>query len=66
MIKFDKIWVMWLILVIIWNYCWPSVPPLADVIVAVALSIVVKLINIFNKKKNIKEFLDDRDPFIYK
>ena len=45
MIKFDKIWYAWLILVAIWNYGWPSVPPLADVVVAAGLSVMVKLVN---------------------
>jgi len=38
---FDKTWFAWLTLVCIWNYGWPSVRPIADVLVAVALSIVV-------------------------
>ena len=44
MIKLDKIWWVWLVLVAIWNYGWPSVPPIADVLVAAGLSILVKLV----------------------
>jgi len=33
------IWIVWLILVCVWNFGWPSVPPIADVVVAVILSI---------------------------
>ena len=38
--QFDTIWFIWLILVSIWNFGWPSVPPIADIFVAVALSIL--------------------------
>jgi len=37
--QFDSIWIVWLVLVCIWNFGWPEVPPIADVIVAVILSI---------------------------
>ena len=47
--QFDKIWWLWLLLVAIWNFGWPRVPPIADVIVAVALSIGVMIIK--NRKK---------------
>ena len=33
-----KIFSIWLLLVIVWNFGYPSVPPIADVIVAVVLS----------------------------
>jgi hypothetical protein len=38
--QFDSIWSVWLVLVIIWNFGWPAVPPIADVIVAAGLSIL--------------------------
>jgi|TARA_B110000914_G_scaffold204995_1_gene199836 hypothetical protein len=45
--QFNKIWFLWFILVIIWNYGWPNVDPIYDVIIAVALSILAfKLKNI--------------------
>ncbi|MBT3622321.1 hypothetical protein OAV36_01705 [Flavobacteriales bacterium] len=47
--QFDKIWWLWLLLVTIWNFGWPSVPPIADVLVAVVLSIGVMIIK--NRKK---------------
>ncbi len=47
--QFDKVWAGWLTLVIIWNFGWPSVPPIADVIVAVVLSILAYQ---YKKKKN--------------
>tara|TARA_B100000524_G_scaffold336479_1_gene226440 strand:+ start:102 stop:242 length:141 start_codon:yes stop_codon:yes gene_type:complete len=34
-----KIFVIWLILVIIWNYGYPNASPLEDVIVALILSL---------------------------
>ena len=39
--QFDIIWFIWLILIIIWNFGFPTVPPIADVLVAVGLSIVI-------------------------
>ena len=46
---FDFLWFVWLALVCIWNFVWPSVPPIADVLVAVVLSHAV--ITIKNRKK---------------
>jgi len=46
---FDFLWFVWLVLVCIWNFVWPSVPPIADVLVAVVLSLGV--IAIKNRKK---------------
>ncbi len=40
-------WIIWLILVILWNYCYPDATPFQDVLVAVLLS----LLFIFIKKK---------------
>lgn len=39
--QFDKEWFIWLSLVIVWNFVWPDVPPIADVIVAITLSILL-------------------------
>jgi len=47
--KLDWIWFVWLALVCIWNFVWPEVPPIADVLVAVVLSLGV--ITIKNRKK---------------
>jgi len=33
-----KIYIIWLIGVIIWNFSFPNAPPIADVIVAILLS----------------------------
>jgi len=46
---FDFLWFGWLALVCIWNFVWPEVPPIADVLVAVVLSLAV--ITIKNRKK---------------
>jgi undecaprenyl-diphosphatase len=46
---FDFLWFVWLALVCIWNFVWPSVPPIADVLVVVVLSLGV--IAIKNRKK---------------
>ena len=37
--KSDSVWFIWIILIIIWNYVLPNVKPIADVIVAILLSI---------------------------
>ena len=47
--ELDWLWFVWLALVCIWNFMWQSVPPIADVIVAVVLSMGV--IAIKNRKK---------------
>ena len=46
---FDLLWFVWLALVCVWNFVWPEVPPIADVLVAVVLSLLV--ITIKNRKK---------------
>ena len=46
---FDFLWFGWLVLVCIWNFVWPEVPPIADVLVAVVLSLGV--ITIKNRNK---------------
>ena len=33
-----KIYIIWLIGVILWNFCFPNAVPIADVIVAILLS----------------------------
>jgi len=40
----DFLWLGWAFLVCIWNFGWPDVPPIADVLVAISLSIGVVLI----------------------
>jgi len=37
-------WIMWLILVILWNFGYPDATPLQDVIVAVILSLLFIII----------------------
>ena len=43
----DFVWLVWVSLVCIWNFGWPNVPAIADVIVAIILSFVV----VFIKKR---------------
>ena len=43
----DYIWLGWLSLVCLWNFIWPDVPPIADVLVAIILSLLV----VFIKKR---------------
>tara|TARA_Y100001970_G_scaffold243657_1_gene309114 strand:- start:2152 stop:2337 length:186 start_codon:yes stop_codon:yes gene_type:complete len=48
-------WLIWLLLVILWNYGYPQATPLQDVIVAVLLSLIFIIIKIFllkNEKTN--------------
>jgi undecaprenyl-diphosphatase len=46
---FDWLWFGWLALVVIWNFVWPEVPPIADVLIAIILSLGVIVIK--NRKK---------------
>ena len=48
--QFDLKWFVWLILVILWNFIWADVPPIADVLVAVILSVLAYQINLKIKK----------------
>ena len=49
--NFKKInWLVWLVLVIIWNYGYPEASPLLDVIIAVILSFVSIILMRFIKK----------------
>ena len=48
-INLDKIWLLWVLLVAIWNFGWPDVPPIADVIVAIILSLLVMIIKKMKK-----------------
>jgi hypothetical protein len=45
--KIDFVWLGWISLVCIWNFGWPDVPPIADVLVAIILSLAV----VFIKKR---------------
>ncbi len=47
--QFDKVWLVWLLLFCIWNFGWPEVPPIADVVVAVGLSILAYQYNNYKK-----------------
>ena len=42
--KFFIIWLVWLFLVIAWNYGYPEASPFYDVVVAALLAILVTLI----------------------
>ncbi len=44
-----KIFIIWLILVVAWNYGYPTASPLEDVIVAVILSFVSTLLKKYLK-----------------
>tara|TARA_B100001093_G_C25968170_1_gene652080 strand:- start:106 stop:285 length:180 start_codon:yes stop_codon:yes gene_type:complete len=51
-----KVFIIWLVLVIAWNYGYPEASPLEDVIVAVVLSLASTLLksiqNLVNLQKN--------------
>ena len=51
MIRKNLDWIVWLILVILWNYIFPNASPLEDVVVAVVLSILFSSIKKIKKKK---------------
>ena len=43
-------WIVWLILVILWNYGFPKASPFQDVIVAVILSLLFIIIKIMRSR----------------
>jgi len=43
-------WVVWLVLVILWNYGFPQASPFEDVIVAVILSILFIIIEVLQSR----------------
>ena len=43
-------WLIWLLLVILWNYGFPEATPLEDVLVAVTLSPISNILNRLCKK----------------
>ncbi|MDB2350142.1 hypothetical protein N9V44_01350 [Flavobacteriaceae bacterium] len=43
--QFNKVWFLWLLLVCVWNFGWPEVKPIYDVLVAVLLSIFIYKLN---------------------
>ena len=43
-------WLVWLVLVILWNYGFPNATPLQDVIVAVILSILFIIIHMIQSR----------------
>ncbi len=43
-------WIVWLILVILWNYRFPQATPFQDVAVAVFLSILFIIINLLQSR----------------
>ena len=47
--KIDFVWLGWISLVCIWNFGWPDVPPIADVLVAIILSLAVVFIKKMKK-----------------
>ena len=51
-IKDISFWLIWLILVILWNYLFPFAEPLYDVVIAITLSFFFILIN--NLRKEIR------------
>jgi len=42
--KINKIFIIWLFLVVLWNYGAPQAPPLFDVLAAIILSFVSKFL----------------------
>ena len=43
--QFNTIWFIWLLLVCIWNFGWPDIKPVYDVIVAILLSVLIYRLN---------------------
>ena len=47
--KIDIVWLVWISLVSIWNFGWPDAPAIADVLIAIILSLVVVIIKKMKK-----------------
>ena len=45
-----KVYVIWLVGVILWNYGYPMATPFEDVMVAILLSLMLSLLNISKTK----------------
>ncbi len=43
----DRVFALWVLLVILWNYGYPNAEPLYDVVVAIGLFFVVKIVRSF-------------------
>ena len=43
----DRVFALWVLLVILWNYGYPDAEPLYDVIVAIGLFFMVKIVRNF-------------------
>jgi len=43
-------WLVWLFLVILWNYGFPNATPFQDVLVAVILSVLLIIIQMFQSR----------------
>ncbi|MBT3501545.1 MAG: hypothetical protein HOB40_09540 [Candidatus Marinimicrobia bacterium] len=46
-----KVFLIWLVAVIIWNFGFPNVPPIADVVAAVLLSLASRQLTLFLEKR---------------
>ncbi len=44
----DRVFAFWVVLVILWNYGYPNAEPIYDVVVAISLFFLVKLIRNYN------------------
>ena len=47
--KIDVVWLVWISLVSIWNFGWPDAPAIADVLIAIILSLGVVIIKKMKK-----------------
>ena len=62
-------WLIWLVLVILWNYGFPQAPPFQDVIVAVFLSILFIIIQLLQsrylKKSSLRSKFDENEGALF-
>ena len=45
--KSTLLYISWIIVVILWNFCYPGAKPIYDVFVAIFLSIIVKTFQVY-------------------
>jgi len=42
--KINKLYITWFVLIVLWNFCFPEARPAWDVLVAVFLSLIIKVL----------------------
>ena len=65
-VKFSKdliLWIVWFLLVVLWNYGFPNASPFLDVLIAVILSLLMIVYKDFSNKFVVPTWINRR-PFL--